>query len=139
MVAALLCYIIMAGVVLYPASITPFFFIVGHEQATAGCHVWVLWWAQQGLSQIETDLIFYPYGGDVMKLYGSDILSPLLLSWIPISPVYIIFGFGSSWFLVRWGFVLCLFLKRALSLVRLWRGMLSQCSFSASRTPEWNI
>ena len=46
----------------------------------------VLWWAPQGLSHIETDLIFYPYGGDVMKLYGSDVLSPL--SWIPF-PVFL--------------------------------------------------
>lgn len=86
---ALLCYLFLSGVVLYPASTMPFTYIAGHEQATAGCHVWVLWWAQQGLSHIETDLIFYPYGGDVMKLYGSDVLSPLLLSWIPLSPVFL--------------------------------------------------
>ena len=86
---AFLCYFLITGMVLYPASISPFLRIVGHEQATAGCHVWVLWWAQQGLGNIETDLIFYPYGGDVMKLYGSDVLSPLLLSWIPVSPVFL--------------------------------------------------
>ena len=86
---ATLCYIIMAGIVLYPVSVMPFSYIAGHEQATAGCHVWVLWWAQQGLTNIETDLIFYPYGGDVMKLYGSDVLSPLIFSWVPLSPVFL--------------------------------------------------
>lgn len=85
----LLCYFVLAGIVLYPVSVAPFSYIVGHEQATAGCHVWVLWWAQQGLANIETDLIFYPYGGDVMKLYGSDVLSPLIFSWVPLSPVFL--------------------------------------------------
>ena len=86
---SLICYVALAAIVLYPASIMPFSFIAGHEQATAGCHVWVLWWAQQGLSNIETDLIFYPYGGDVMKLYGSDVLSPLVFSWITVSPIFL--------------------------------------------------
>lgn len=84
-----LLYIFIAGIVLYPASMNLFSVIVGHEQATAGCHVWVLWWAQQGLEDIQSDLIFFPYGGDVMKLYGSDVLSPVLLSWIPISPIFL--------------------------------------------------
>ncbi len=84
-----LVYIFCIAVVMYPVSLSPFSLIVGHEQATAGCHVWVLWWAQQGVSNINTELIFFPYGGDVMKLYGSDVLSPLLFSWIPISPIFL--------------------------------------------------
>ena len=46
-------YAICILIVLYPVSLSPFSMIVGHEQATAGCHVWVLWWAQQGLLDIQ--------------------------------------------------------------------------------------
>ena len=64
----------------------PINLILGHEQATVGCHIWVLWWAQQGMTNIQTDMIFYPNGSDVVLLYGSDILSPILLSWLPLPP-----------------------------------------------------
>ena len=85
----LIIYILLVGVIIYPSSLSIFSQIVGHNQATAGCHVWVLWWAQQGLANIQSDFIFFPYGADVVKLYGSDLLSPLLFSWIPISPVFL--------------------------------------------------
>jgi hypothetical protein len=58
--------------------------IVGLPEATAACHVWILWWARDHLGELRTDLIFHPYGGDVMRLYGSDVLSPLLLRWVPL-------------------------------------------------------
>ena len=32
--------------------------VVGHEQASVGCHVWVIWWARQSL-ELHTPLIFF--------------------------------------------------------------------------------
>ncbi|MEC7985393.1 MAG: alpha-(1-_3)-arabinofuranosyltransferase family protein, partial [Myxococcota bacterium] len=84
---ALGLYFVLAIVLTYPLCFSLTDTLIGHEQATAGCHVWVLWWAQTDMTAIKTPLIFFPYGGDVVQLYGSDLLSPLLLSWFPISPV----------------------------------------------------
>ncbi len=80
-------FILLALLVTWPVVLDPFSSVIGHPQASAGCHVWVIWWAQQHLDQIRTDLIFHPYGGDVMQLYGSDVLGPLLLGRLPLSPV----------------------------------------------------
>ena len=82
----LTAYIVLVLVFTFPMITDPINLILGHDQATAGCHIWVLWWAQQGMSNIETDLIFYPNGADVVLLYGSDVLSPVIFSWIPIPP-----------------------------------------------------
>ena len=86
---ALILYFVLAIVLTYPMCIAMSDSLIGHPQATVGCHLWVLWWAQQGITEIETPLLFFPNGGDVAQLYGSDLLSPLLLSWVPISPVFL--------------------------------------------------
>ena len=64
----------------------------GHPEASVGCHLWVIWWAQHHLGVLETDLLFFPYGADVVQLYGSDVLSPLILGWIPLSPALLYNG-----------------------------------------------
>jgi len=79
-----LWFLFLSLVVTWPMAASPMQTIVGHEEATAGCHVWVLWWAQQHLGDPHTEMIFYPNGADVVTLYGSDILSPLLFSVLPI-------------------------------------------------------
>jgi len=83
---ALLWYGALSVLVTWPIALHPVDTILGHPEASAACHVWVLWWAQHHLSDLHTDLIFYPYGGDVVTLYGSDALSPLLLRWFPLPP-----------------------------------------------------
>ncbi len=82
----LLWYPPLALLVSWPLALEPVSTIIGHAQASAGCHVWVLWWAQHHIGNIDTDLIFFPYGADVMQLYGSDVLSPLLLGRLPLPP-----------------------------------------------------
>ncbi len=62
--------------------------LVGHPMCSAGCHAWVIWVARQVLTtgQLHSDLLFHPHGADLLRLYGSDLLSPLLLgpfsAWI---------------------------------------------------------
>lgn len=80
-------YIALALLLTWPVIRSPSQTLLGHAEASAPCHVWVLWWAQHHLSDIHTDLIFHPYGADVVTLYGSDVLSPVLLGWLPLSPV----------------------------------------------------
>ena len=46
-----LWFVLLALVVTWPMPVSPMEVIVGHEQATSGCHVWVLWWAQQHRQQ----------------------------------------------------------------------------------------
>jgi len=77
--------------------------VVGHEEASVGCHVWVLWWAQHHMTELVTPLIFFPNGADVVQLYGSDVLSPALLGWVPLPPVLLynlwvmaLLGFGAE-------------------------------------------
>jgi hypothetical protein len=60
---------------------------VGHPQASVGCHIWVIWWAQSGLGQALSPLLFHPHGADVIRLYGSDLVSPPLLAALPVGPV----------------------------------------------------
>ena len=71
----------------WPMALDPAGQILGHPECTAGCHVWVLWWAQNHLGDPHTPLLFFPHGADVVTLYGSDLLSPVLLAFAPVSPV----------------------------------------------------
>jgi len=77
----------LAVLVTWPMALHPATTILGHPQASAACHVWVLWWAQHHVDEILTPLLFFPYGADVVTLYGSDVLSPALLRWLPLPPV----------------------------------------------------
>lgn len=84
--ALLLWLVVVAVAVTWPMASDPIGQILGHPECTAGCHVWVLWWAQTHLGDPHTPLLFYPHGADVVTLYGSDLLSPVLLAWAPVSP-----------------------------------------------------
>ena len=58
--------------------------LIGHEHCTNRMHLWVLWIAERmlfsGQLPIHTELIFYPFGTNLVRLYGSDLLYPLVLS-----------------------------------------------------------
>ena len=81
-----LWFLLVALLVTWPVVLHPVDSVVGHAQTSTGSHVWVLWWAQNHLSQVQTDLIFFPHGADVVQLYGSDLLSPVLLGRLPLPP-----------------------------------------------------
>ncbi|MCK6507654.1 hypothetical protein L6R53_30525 [Myxococcota bacterium] len=76
----------LATLVTWPMALDPVGSLLGHPQASAPCHVWVLWWARHHLDALHSPLLFHPYGADVVTLYGSDVLSPLLLRWLPLPP-----------------------------------------------------
>ena len=78
-------FLLLALILTFPMCLHPIDTVVGHEQASVGCHVWVIWWARQSL-ELHTPLIFFPYGADVVQLYGSDLLSPLLFSMVSLPP-----------------------------------------------------
>ena len=80
-------YLVFICALTWPMAVNPDR-LIGLDQASAPCHVWILWWAQHHLGEFQTDLIFLPYGADVVKLYGSDLISPPLLALIPFSPVF---------------------------------------------------
>lgn len=82
-----LVYLLVALTLTWPMISDPLHLVVGHPQASVGCHVWVLWWAQGHLLEPASSLIFHPYGADVIQLYGSDLVSPVLLGQIPMSPM----------------------------------------------------
>ena len=84
-IGAFSVYLILALTLTFPMCLHPIDTVVGHEQASVGCHVWVIWWARQSL-ELHTPLIFFPYGADVVQLYGSDLISPLLFSGISLPP-----------------------------------------------------
>ena len=86
----------LALMLTWPMAADPFSTVPGHPEASVGCHLWVIWWAQHHLGVLETDLLFFPYGADVVQLYGSDVLSPLILGWMPMSPAVLY----NSWVLV---------------------------------------
>lgn len=79
MVPALLLLVI-AVVITWPAVRLDA--LVGHERCTAGCHAWVVWAAQAQLfgDQATGELLFFPHGADLFRLYGSDLLGPLVLA-----------------------------------------------------------
>lgn len=78
-------YLMLALCLTYPVLLHPIDTVVGHEKASVACHVWVIWWAQQSF-QLHTPLIFFPYGADVVQLYGSDLVSPILFAGMPFPP-----------------------------------------------------
>ncbi len=82
---ALALYALLALVLTFPMCLHPIDTVVGHDHASVGCHVWVIWWARQSLD-LHTPLLFFPYGADVVQLYGSDLLSPLLFSIVSLPP-----------------------------------------------------
>jgi hypothetical protein len=82
----LLLYLGLALVMTWPMVADPLGTVPGHPEASVGCHIWVIWWAQNHLSELHTDLLFHPQGADVVQLYGSDALSPLLLGVLPLPP-----------------------------------------------------
>ncbi len=75
----------------WPMALHPIASVVGIAHATVLCHLWVLWWAKEHLADVYSPLLFFPNGGDVIELYGSDLLSPLLLRWIP-APVSLLYN-----------------------------------------------
>jgi hypothetical protein len=82
-------YLLLALVLTWPMVRDPTGAVLGHPEASAGCHVWVIWWAQQGISELYSSLIFFPYGASVVRLYGSDVLSPILLGMLPFSSAFL--------------------------------------------------
>lgn len=82
-----LWFVLLSLAITWPMAASPTRVVVGHEEATAACHVWVLWWAQRHLGEPHTDMLFHPHGADVVTLYGSDVLSPVLLAAVPLPPV----------------------------------------------------
>jgi hypothetical protein len=104
-----LWFLLLALLVTWPTVLDPVGQVVGHEQTSTGSHVWVLWWAQNHLDQVVTDLIFFPHGADVIQLYGSDLLSPVLLGRLPLPPTTLHNLW--AWFLLTMGglgsFLLC--------------------------------
>ena len=58
--------------------------VIGYPLCTNRMHVWVLWIVKQllfaGFSPTVTNYIFYPSGADMVRLYGSDLLYPVVLS-----------------------------------------------------------
>ncbi len=81
-----LWFVLVALLVTWPVVLDPVGTVVGHAETSTGSHVWVLWWAQNHITEVRTDLIFFPYGADVIQLYGSDLLSPVLLGRLPLPP-----------------------------------------------------
>jgi len=80
------CILLLVLLITWPMASDPAGLVLGHPQASAGCHVWVLWWASDHITELHTPLIFFPYGADVVQLYGSDVLGPLLLGRLPLAP-----------------------------------------------------
>lgn len=76
-------YVFLILILTYPMILSPTQVVIGHEYASVACHIWVLWWAREHLGEFDTELIFYPNGADVVQLYGSDILSPPILTLFP--------------------------------------------------------
>ncbi len=58
--------------------------LIGHEHCTNRMHLWVLWMVKQmllsGQAPVHTEHIFYPFGTNLVRLYGSDLLYPVVLS-----------------------------------------------------------
>ncbi len=74
-------FLLLACLVTWPTVAGPGEMLLGHSRCSGGCHAWVMWVAAHDLipgGRMTTDLLFHPAGGDVMRLYGSDLVSPLL-------------------------------------------------------------
>lgn len=103
-------------VLTWPVLTDPLGLVVGHPRASVGAHVWVMWWARHHPAEWFTDLLFFPIGGDVVRLYGSDLLGPLLIgSWCP-SPV--LAHNLWAWVLIALGLVGAAHLARVLGATR---------------------
>lgn len=91
----LLAYTGLALLLTWPIVLNLSGEILGHEHCTNRMHVWVLWIVKQmllsGELPIDTSYIFYPAGSDLVRLYGSDMLYPLLLAPLVhlLSPVIV--------------------------------------------------
>lgn len=90
---AALC--LLAVLLTWPVALAPHGALLGHPACSAGCHAWVLWFAGARAlptGSVTTDLLFFPHGADAFRLYGSDVLGPLLLGplnrWFPASLLY---------------------------------------------------
>lgn len=85
-------YVALALLTTWPMVRTPLTAVVGHPEASVGCHVWLVWWAQHHLTELVYPGIFYPVGADMVRLYGSDLVSPLVLGMLPGSPALLYNG-----------------------------------------------
>ncbi len=74
--------------------------LVGHPRCTAGCHAWVIDATREvlGGGSLWSEQLFFPHGGDVFRLYGSDLLGPLLLA--PLSAVIPSWALVDLWVLL---------------------------------------
>lgn len=90
--ARLVVYVLLAVVVTWPMVLDPVGSVVGHPEASVGCHVWLVWWAQHHLTELVYPGIFHPFGADMVRLYGSDLVSPLVLGALPGPPALLYNG-----------------------------------------------
>ena len=83
---AVVWFLALAAAVTWPTAAGPGEMLLGHPRCSGGCHAWVMWVTAHDLlpnGRLTTDLLFHPAGGDVMRLYGSDLVSPVLAApWV---------------------------------------------------------
>ena len=107
--------LLLAVVLTWPAA--RFDALVGHERCTAGCHAWVVWAVHHEVlagGGMGSEMLFFPHGADLFRLYGSDLLGPLVLA--PLA------GMVAPWVLVNlW--VLLMVLANGLAAWVLGRGL----------------
>lgn len=96
-------FLLLAVLVTWPTVTGISDALLGHPRCSGGCHAWVMWVAAHDLipnGRVTTDLLFHPHGGDVMRLYGSDLVSPVLaapfVAWGWITP----WGAYNLWLMV---------------------------------------
>ena len=81
---ALAGYLVLALLLTWPLLLHLHDRLIGHEHCTNRMHLWVLWMVKQmlfsGQAPVQTEHIFYPFGTNLVRLYGSDLLYPLVLS-----------------------------------------------------------
>ncbi len=83
-ILVLLAYAALSVVITWPLITELGTHIIGYENCTNRMHVWVLWVVKQMLGtgdmSVNTDYIFYPNGSNMVRLYGSDLFYPVILS-----------------------------------------------------------
>ena len=81
---ALAAYLALALLLTWPLALHLHDRLIGHEHCTNRMHLWVLWMVKQmlftGQAPVQTEHIFYPFGTNLVRLYGSDLLYPLVLA-----------------------------------------------------------
>ncbi len=81
---ALAGYLVLALLLTWPLALHLHDRLIGHEHCTNRMHLWVLWMVKQmlfsGQAPVHTEHIFYPFGTNLVRLYGSDLLYPLVLA-----------------------------------------------------------